>query len=228
MCAVCGNILYDVKNVEIVKTGEKMNILTINEFLIKLGSEAPVPGGGGASALVGGISAALCSMVASLTTGKKKYAEFQEDIERILAETAGIVKNMQDLIKKDAEVFEPLSRAYGIPKDDPTREAVLDDALKLACSAPMDILCEAGKIVPILEELAIKGSKIALSDVGVAATACRAAIQGGALNVFINTRLIKDRDFADKVDCRAQKICDEYIPRCDAVYKTVESCLKRG
>lgn len=204
-----------------------MNDLTIDDFLGKLGSEAPVPGGGGASALIGGISAALCSMVASLTSGKKKYAEFQEDIERILSETAEIIKNMQVLIEKDAEVFEPLSKAYGIPKDDPTRDAVLGEALKLACSAPMSIICEACRIVPILEELTVKGSKIALSDVGVAATACKATIQGGVLNVFINTRLIKDREFANNADEQAQKICDEYIPRCDAVYKTVEAYLRR-
>ena len=204
-----------------------MTNLTINEFLEKLSSEAPVPGGGGASALVGGISAALCSMVASLTTGKKKYAEFQDDIERILAETSEIVSNMQILIEKDAAVFEPLSKAYGISKDDPTREAVLGEALKIACSAPMEIICEACRIVPILEELTTKGSKIALSDVGVAATACKAAIQGGVLNVYINTRLIKDREFAEKADKQAQKICDEYIPRCDAVYKAVEDYLRR-
>lgn len=204
-----------------------MNNLTINEFLEKLSGDAPVPGGGGASALIGSLSAALCSMVASLTTGKKKYAEFQEDIEKILSDTAQIIKNMQKLIEKDAEVFEPLSKAYGIPKDDPTREPVLDAALKLACSAPIDIICEACRIVPILEELTIKGSKIALSDVGVAAVACKAAIQGGVLNVYINTRLIKDREFAQSADEKAQRICEEYIPRCDAVYKAVEKYLRK-
>ena len=203
-----------------------MNDLTINEFLEKLSGDAPIPGGGGASALIGGLSAALCSMVASITTGKKKYAKFQEDIERILSDTAQIIKNMQKLIEKDAEVFEPLSKAYGIPKDDPNRDEILGAALKLACSAPMEIVCEACRIVPILEELTIKGSKIALSDVGVAATACKATIQGGALNVYINTRLIKDREFAQNADTKTQKICEDYIPRCDAVYSAVEKYLR--
>ena len=202
-----------------------MNDLTINEFLEKLSGDAPIPGGGGASALIGGLSAALCSMVASLTTGKKKYAEFQCDIERILKETSVIINNMQSLINKDAEVFEPLSKAYGIPKDDPTRNEVLEQALRLACSAPMEILLEACKIVPILEELTIKGSKIALSDVGVAATMCQSAIQGGVLNVYINTKLMKDRAFAQKTDEQAKKICMEYIPRCEKVYKFVEEHL---
>lgn len=203
-----------------------MNELTINEFLEKLSSAAPVPGGGGAAALVGGISAALCSMVANLTTGKKKYAEYQEDIERILTETGAIMKSMQRLVEKDAEVFEPLSKAYGIPKDDPQREKILEEALVLACSAPMEILEVASLIVPILEELTVKGSRIALSDVGVAAIACKAAIQGGVLNVYINTKLMKNREIAKQTDSKAQEICEEYIQRCDAVYKTVEENLR--
>lgn len=195
--------------------------LAIKEFLEKLSTREPVPGGGGASALAGAISGALCSMVASLTTGKKKYAEYQADIERILRETADIATNMQKLIQKDAEVFKPLSKAYGIPKDNPEREQILEEALKIACSAPMEILREACKIVPILEELTVKGTKIALSDVGVSATACRAAIEGGVLNVYINTKLMKNREYAERVNEEAKEICRKYIPRCQAVYEAV-------
>lgn len=203
-----------------------MNDLTLNQFLEKLSSESPVPGGGGASALVGGLSAALCSMVASLTTGKKKYAEYQSDIERILIETAEIRKNMQILIEKDAEVFEPLSKAYGIPKDDPKRAEILEEALHVACSAPLEIVREACKIVPVLEELTVKGSKIALSDVGVAAVACQTALQGGVLNVYINTKLMQDKEYAQKINSEAEQICKEFIGRCEKVYKLVEAHLK--
>lgn len=91
------------------------------------------------SALAGAICSALCSMVASLTTGKKKYAQYQQDIERILKETTELTQTMEQLIQKDADAFEPLSRAYGIPKEDPEREKILEEALRTACSAPMDI-----------------------------------------------------------------------------------------
>ena len=202
-----------------------MNDLTINQFLDKLSSDAPVPGGGGASALIGGLSAALCSMVASLTTGKKKYAEYQSDIERILDDTAKIKSEMQVLIEKDAEVFEPLSKAYGIPKEDPKRAEILEEALRVACSAPLEILRVACKIVPILEELTVKGSKIALSDVGVAAVACQAAMQGGVLNVYINTKLMQDKEYAKKVNDEAEQICKEFTHRCEKVYKLVETHL---
>lgn len=202
-----------------------MNDLTINQFLESLSSEAPVPGGGGASALMGGLSAALCSMVAALTTGKKKYAEYQGDIERILDDTANIRSEMQVLIEKDAEAFEPLSKAYGIPKEDPKRAEILEDALREACSAPLEILRVACKIVPILEELTVKGSKIVISDVGVAAIACQAAIQGGVLNVYINTKLMQDKEYAKEINNEAEQICREFIGRCESVYKLVETHL---
>lgn len=205
---------------------EKMIDLSIDRFVDILGTSAPVPGGGGVSALVGSLSSALCAMVASLTTGKKKYAEYQADIDRISEETKIISAEMKALIQKDAEVFQPLSEAYGIPKENPEREQILEEALKLACSAPMDIICEACKIVPILEELVLKGSKIALSDVGVAASCCKTAIEGGVLNVYINTKLMKDREYAQKTNLKAQNICHEYIPRCQKVYETVADTLK--
>ena len=202
--------------------------LTIKEFLGKLCTAEPVPGGGGASALAGGICAALCSMVASLTTGKKKYAQYQQDIERILAETEHSVQAMEALIQKDADAFAPLSKAYGIPKETPGRDAVLEDALKTACSAPLAILYEACKIVPILEELVTKGSKIALSDVGVAAAACETAIKGSLLNIAINTKLMKDRAYADELDRDAAALCRENLPKCELVYTKVLEQLTGG
>ncbi|NLO41248.1 MAG: cyclodeaminase/cyclohydrolase family protein, partial [Ruminiclostridium sp.] len=113
--------------------------MEIHEFINQLSSKAPVPGGGGASALIGAIGVSLCSMVANLTSGKKKYAEYQQDIEKILEVSQASISRLLALIEKDAEVFEPLSAAYGIPKEDPNREAVLEKALVAACSVPMDI-----------------------------------------------------------------------------------------
>jgi len=202
--------------------------LTIQEFLDNLSSSAPVPGGGGAAALTGAISSALCSMVASLTSGKKKYAEYQQDIERILQETSEITQDMERLIQKDAEVFAPLSKAYGIPKDAPGRDAILEEALHTACSAPLELLRRTCKIVPILEELAVKGSRIAVSDVGVAASACTAAIEGAALNVYINTKLMKDRAYARQIEEETNRICCENIPKCRKIYDIVKQYLLGG
>ena len=103
-------------------------------WLTELSSASPAPGGGGASALVGAVASSLGSMVANLTTGKKKYACYQADIERILAQTADLTARLHGLIAADAEAFVPLSAAYGIPKDDPTRAERLESALRVTSS----------------------------------------------------------------------------------------------
>ena len=198
----------------------------MNKFITELSSGSPVPGGGGASALIGAVSAALCSMVANLTSGKKKYAEYQVDIERILEKSAVSIQSLMNLIQKDADVFEPLSKAYGIPKDDSNRETVLQAALKEACTVPLEILRELVTLTDIIEELAVKGSRLAISDVGVAASACRCAAESAVMNVFINTKLIKDRDYADTANAEADSILAVCTERCDKIYKLITNELR--
>ena len=199
----------------------------IDVFLEKLSSKAPTPGGGGASALLGAIGASLGSMVASLTSGKKKYAEYQQDIEDILVKTKVMIETLLKLIDKDAQVFQPLSKAYGIPKEDPTRDEVLENALKAACTVPYEILCETVKVIDILEELSQKGSRLAISDVGVAAAACRSAIEGAALNVYINTKLMKDKDYAKDMNQKTTALAEKGTKRCSNIYELVLSGLRR-
>ncbi|MBO4638106.1 MAG: cyclodeaminase/cyclohydrolase family protein [Clostridiales bacterium] len=202
-----------------------MRELSIDEFTQVLSSAAPVPGGGGASALMGVLSSALCSMVASLTTGKKKYAEYQGDIERILADTAKLNDQIASLIEKDAEVFEPLSKAYSIPKETEGRDEILEKCLQKAAMAPYEILEKAREVSLIAEELSVKGSRIAISDVGVAATACISAAKGAAMNVYINTKLMKDRDFAEDLNGKTEALVKEITERCDKTYETVKAGL---
>ena len=101
---------------------------TCREFVAALASSAPTPGGGGAAALCGAVGAALCGMVASLTTGKKKYADVESEIQQLLKSTNTLHDKLLDQVRADAEGFQPLSRAYAIPREDPTRAAVLHRA----------------------------------------------------------------------------------------------------
>ena len=110
------------------------------EFVTVLASNAPVPGGGGASALVGAIGTALGNMVGSLTVGKKKYADVEEEIIALKAKCDQLQKDLLDQIALDAKGFEPLAKAYGIPKDDPNRDQVLEEATMVACQVPMKIM----------------------------------------------------------------------------------------
>ncbi len=199
---------------------------TIVTFTDELCSNAPVPGGGGASALMGAVSAALCSMVGELTTGKKKYAEYQIDIERILGDAKYLNSEMLDLMQKDADAFEPLAKAYGIPKEDPERDDILEAALVVAAQAPFDIVMKCKEVAALVDELVTKGSRLAISDVGVAAAACRAAATGAAMNVYINTKLMKNREYAAKLNEDTNRAVDEIVTICDNAYKEVYKGLE--
>ena len=191
------------------------------DFITKLSSKDPVPGGGGASALIGAISAALCSMVANLTNGKKKYAEYQADIEEILARLSESIPTLMTLIEKDAEVFEPLAEAYSSKND-----VLLENALVTACSVPMEILKESANLIDVIEQLAVKGSKLAVSDVGVAASACRCAMESAVMNIYINTKMMKNIDYAKQINAEAEQILAAGISRCNIIYNQITEDLK--
>ena len=202
-----------------------MKELKIEEFVDVLNSAEPTPGGGGASALAGALSAALCGMVAHLTTGKKKYAEYQGEIDKILEDTKALCIRMEDLIAEDAKAFAPLAAAYGIPKEDPDRAKILEDALVNAAEAPYKIVEAAGDVRDIIVRLADIGSRLAISDVGVAAALCSATAKGAAMNVYINTKLMADRDRADKMNEDTKALVTSVCSDCDAVYDRIKGDL---
>ena len=202
-----------------------MRELSLDQFSEELYSNKPIPGGGGASALIGAMAASLAGMVGNLTTGKKKYAEYQADIERILRDSDALRLKMNALIEKDAEVFEPLSKAYGIPKDEPGRDEILEKALKTASDAPMEIVRTASEVMALIEELTVKGSRLAISDVGVAAAACEACAKGAVMNVYINTKLMKDRKVAEEVNKEADALVKDIVSRAEAAYNNVKNSL---
>ncbi|MCF0141278.1 MAG: cyclodeaminase/cyclohydrolase family protein [Mogibacterium sp.] len=194
---------------------------SVKEFTEVLASPEPVPGGGGASALIGAIGISLGDMVGELTTGKKKYAEVEEDIQRLMAKAQELRVRFLAFVDGDAEVFAPLAKAYSIPKDDPDRDAIMEDALRLGCSVPMDIMRCCAEALDVIEEFAAKGSRLAVSDAGCAAVACKAAMQAASLNVFINTKSMKDRDYAEALNAEAHGLLNKYEPVADAIYTTV-------
>ena len=203
---------------------------TCREFANQLASASPTPGGGGASAMVGAYGVALGEMVANLTLGKKKYESVQGDIKNILERSEKLRNDLLLLVEKDAEVFEPLSKAYGLPRNTEEekrkREEVMESALKLACSVPVEIMEKTLEAIDIHEELAEKGTRIAISDVGVGVQLCKAALMGASLNVFINTKLMKDREYASQVNDKVDRILRIGMEKADSVYKRVEDGLR--
>ncbi len=203
--------------------------MKIEDLIKVLSSKEPVPGGGGASALIAGIGIALGNMVGSLTVGKKKYADVEDDIRALMDKSAVLMDKFQALIDKDAESFAPLAAAYSLPKETEEekkhRSVVMAEALKTASLAPLEIMSTVCEAIDIVEEFAAKGSKLAISDAGVAAIALRSALLGASLNVFINTSSMEDRALAEELETKANTMIEEYGAKAERIFAEVKSKL---
>ena len=178
---------------------------TCADFAEILASKESVPGGGGAAALTGALGAALCSMVGNFTIGKKKYAAVEDDVK----------------------AFAPLSKAYAISKEDPHRDTVLEEATLNACKAPMEMVRRCCTGVELLEEMLEKGSVMLVSDIGCGALLCKAAMESAAMNVFINTGSLKDRDRARSMEAEIDTLLAQYGPRAAAVAEAVNKRIRK-
>lgn len=201
------------------------------EFAEVLASKAAIPGGGGASALVGALGTALGNMVGQLTVGKKKYADVEADILALMEQAKDLQAELLALVDKDAEVFAPLAKAYGMPKETEEekaeKERVMEQALKAAAAVPLEIMDKCCVAIDLHREFAAKGSALAVSDAGVGVIFAKAALQGASLNVFINTASMKDRACAEQLEEKAEKMLMEYTVAADEVYAEVYNRLRK-
>jgi methenyltetrahydrofolate cyclohydrolase len=172
---------------------------TCSAFIEVLASKAPVPGGGGAAAMGGAIGMALSNMVGNLTVGKKKYADVEGEVKELVAKGEDVILKLKRLVDKDAEVFEPLSKAYGLPKNTPEevkfKEETMENCCKTACGVPMEIMRAAFEGIKIHARMGEIGTMIAISDVGCGVVFLKSALISGSLNVIINLNTIKDPAF---------------------------------
>ena len=200
-----------------------MTMENCRKFVEVLASDAPAPGGGGAAALVGAIGTALGNMVGSLTVGKKKYAEVEAEIIELKAKCDALQKELLDQVEADEVNFLPLAKAYGIPKDDPNRDTIMEEATLIACSTPvkiMELCCQAIEYIAVF---AAKGSRLAVSDAGCGAVICKAALQAASLNVFINTKTLKNREKAEEMNAKCLAMLSEYGAKADEIFNTVKA-----
>jgi formiminotetrahydrofolate cyclodeaminase len=203
---------------------------TIKEYLEVLSSKAPVPGGGGASALAGALGNALGQMVANLTIGKKKYAEVEDEIRELLEELKESQEEFLRLADKDAEVFAPLARCYSLPssteEEKAFKEKEMEARLLDASYVPLEIVKRAVEMLDVIETLAKKGSRLAVSDAGVAVQFARTAILGAVMNVYINTKSMKDRKKAEEINREAEELVKRGAAKADEIYLLVLDALK--
>lgn len=219
------------KGREIRKGKEKMiEKQTIGGWGDALASKAPVPGGGGASALCGSLAAALGQMVANLTVGKKRYEDVEEEMQQSLFALNILQLEMTALADKDAEVFAPLAAAYGMPsstkEEQEEKQRVMEERLLAASLVPLQMMEKTSAVLDILGLLEEKGSKMAVSDVGVAAQMARAALNGAVMNVYINTKSMKNRDKAEELNDKAEKLIEAGTKQADEIYSRVLNKLR--
>lgn len=207
---------------------DRMMERSFPDFVHVLAAKEPVPGGGGAAALVGALGVALCSMVGNYTTGKKAYAAVEDDVQRMMAQAESVRNRLLDLIREDAEAFLPLSRAYAIPKDDPSRTQTLEEATKRACAAPLEMMRQVCEAIDLLVEMGEKGSRMLLSDVGCGLYLCRAALEAASLNVYVNTKALEDRAFATATEEEVNDMLGTYVQRAETCAAMVRDRIREA
>ena len=213
---------------------ERMGIMNtgsykIDDYLKEVASKAPIPGGGGASAVAGALSAALSSMVCNLTVGKKSYMAVEDDIKKILESMNSHIDSFLKLADKDEEVFYPLSQAYGFkPKDEKEKsehEKNMEKLLLDAAMIPLEVMKEARGMLADIKFLAKNGSKLAVSDAGVAVSLLRSAVSGAMMNVVINLKYMKDKKLAGELLDEASELLENTMEKADTVYREVLEVL---
>lgn len=204
--------------------------MTIQEFLDVLSSKEPVPGGGGASALAGALGNALGQMVANLTIGKKKYALVEDEIKELAERMKGIQGQFSALADQDAKVFAPLAKCYSLPSGTEEEKAykaeVMEARLLDASLVPMEIMEKAWEMLEIMDILADKGSRMAVSDVGVGVQFIRTALLGAVMNVYINTKSMKNREKAEEMNEKAERLIKEGTEAAERIYQKVLEQLR--
>lgn len=177
------------------------------------------------SALVGALAASLGHMTGALTVGKKKYADVEPLIKETMSRAEKIMNELKSCVDEDAEAFEPLSRIYSLPKDTPDYDRIKEEALRDAAAVPYRILKLCAEAAEILRIFADNGSRLVISDSATGAALIRGALYGAAINVKVNTRLMKDRAYADDLDRKVDELRTKYGEFTDRIYEDVMNIL---
>jgi len=201
---------------------------TIKQFSEMAASKEPTPGGGGVCAAVGALASALGEMVSNLTIGKEKYIMYTTELNDIKKELDLIRTLLLECINKDEQAFLPLSKAYAMDKNDPNRQSTLEACLKTAADSPLLILKYTTRIIDLDERLAIIGSKISVSDAATSVMLAHGVLYGAFVNILVNTRLMKDRQYADELDKQAKQLLDEYSVKALNIYDDICKRLTNG
>lgn len=203
---------------------------TISEYLERLGAKESVPGGGGASALAGACGASLGRMVCAFSIGKKSCRAAEPRLRELDARLLKLRDSFLRLSDEDEEVFLPLSRAYGLPAATPEeqdrKETTLEQCLSTASMTPIKVMEKACEALDCIGELSELGAKLMQSDVGVAAAYLNTALEGAVMNVYINTKMMKNQNRMIELNEYARKLLQDGRSRSRLIYEAVEDRVR--
>ena len=209
----------------------KLADMTVTRFVDTVASDAPAPGGGSVAALEGSIGAALTAMVANLTQGRKKYAQFAEYAAEVEKKGNDLKARLIDVMDRDTEAFNVVSDAFGMPKDTDeqkaARSAAIQNGLKCCTKTPMEMMEIIDESVTLAASLLEHGfNDTSASDLGVAFLSLKAGIQGAWLNVLINIGSIKDQDFAAEYRKKGEALLAHALPLCDKSFEKLTAMIE--
>ncbi|MGI5825095.1 MAG: cyclodeaminase/cyclohydrolase family protein [Bacillota bacterium] len=189
---------------------EKLVDLTCRNFIDAMSSSAPVPGGGGAVGMGGAMGVALVNMVIRLTVGKKKYAQYEDELQELLKKGERLQASILDIADDDAAAFKPLSMAYGLPKSTEAEKAekarVLSAAAIDACDVPLQAAETLLEAIEMAERVAEIGSLLVISDVACGVEMLCAAVKCAEQNVLINLGSINDPRYVKNAAVNIKRI----------------------
>lgn len=203
--------------------------MSIQTFLDELASKASTPGGGGAAAVSGAMGAALISMVANFTIGKKGYEDVDAQSQDILAKSEELRAKLTVAIADDVRVFNRVMASYGMPKETDeekaARSAEIQAALKEATDVPLECANLCYEVIKLSQPIAEIGNNNVISDAGVAVLAGYAGLRSAALNVYINIGSIKDEEFANDRREKLEAMLSDMEELKEDIYKIVKDKL---
>jgi formiminotetrahydrofolate cyclodeaminase len=207
-----------------------MNI-SISDFLKRLSSDAPTPGGGSVAALTGALSSSLTSMVGNLTNGKKKYEEYWDEAKRIVEEAKTLNEDFLALFYEDMEAFTKLMATFGLPRNSEEekqkRDEAIQEATKKAIEVPLNVIEKSQRAAELALAMAKIGNLNAISDAGIAGEMALAAARSASFNVLINLNFLKDSDYSSAVEKKYKEILDRVKSLQEEIYSIVIGKIKK-
>lgn len=198
-------------------------------FANETASESPAPGGGSISAYIGSLGAALGTMVANLSAGKRGWEEQYEFFSTWAEKGQAIKDKLLVAVDEDTAAFNKIMEAFALPKNTPEEKLVrteaIENATKYACEVPFAVMQTAYDSLEMLAMMVEKGNPNSITDAGVGVLCVKTAVRGAYFNVLINAKGLKDQTFAQEITQKAKDLLAKNHQECDRILALVEAAI---